>query len=277
MIDRASDQSNAGAIDPGLQPENNERTAAVTPPAFDYSQLPEADREPVRATAQRIHDAVGEALHTVGSELRSVKSRLGHGQWGAWLRAEFRWSASQALNLMRAAELVGKNANFAVLQPSVAYLLAAPSTPEEARNEIAARLESGETGKDISVKAVKETIAKAQERSPPQPRPLRVQVVEKLTRYPITIKPAPPKPEPKTEPAPASPPQNPSRVAPEAMDEARQDFGRSYLAEKQEPDEENGPRRALALLRAVYKEDFAGLIELAKTAWPELAERLALH
>jgi hypothetical protein len=262
MIDRASDQSNAGAIDPGLQPENNERTAAVTPPAFDYSQLPEADREPVRATAQRIHDAVGEARHTVGSELRSVKSRLGHGQWGAWLRAEFRWSASQALNLMRAAELVGKNANFAVLQPSVAYLLAAPSTPEEARNEIDARLESGETGKDISVKAVKETIAKAQERSPPQPRPLRVQVVEKLTEYPIKIKPAALKPTLKTEPA-AEPP-DPLADVPVRFRPAVRDYG-------------DRERRALELLRDAYKDDFASFINLAKTVWLELAGRLALH
>ena len=65
-----------------------------------------------------------------------MKARLGHGKFGEWLQAEFEWSLSAATKFMQVGERF-KNVNFTNLSvaPSALYLLAAPSTPEEAREE----------------------------------------------------------------------------------------------------------------------------------------------
>jgi hypothetical protein len=77
-----------------------------------------------------VADVVG-----IGQDLSEVKQRLDHGHWLPWLQAEFGWAARTAQGFMRVHQ-VFKSAKFSHLAPvdvSALYLLAAPSTPETAR------------------------------------------------------------------------------------------------------------------------------------------------
>lgn len=91
----------------------------------------------MRRTAQDIVE--------IGQKLIEVKDRLEYGCFSAWLQFEFEWSRSAAYKFMQVAERFGC-VNFTQLQvaPSALYLLAAPSTPESARNEILERATQGE-------------------------------------------------------------------------------------------------------------------------------------
>jgi hypothetical protein len=74
----------------------------------------------------------------IGCRLAACKAELGHGNWLPWLDREFGWSDRTALNFMRVYEMVTKSEKFSDLSLPVSslYLLAAPSTPEEARQAV---------------------------------------------------------------------------------------------------------------------------------------------
>lgn len=80
----------------------------------------------------------------IGQKLIEVKARLGHGHFGDWLRAEFEWHQNTATNFMRVAEKFTNFVNVDQIAPSALYLLAAPSTPNSARDEALAQAEAGE-------------------------------------------------------------------------------------------------------------------------------------
>jgi Protein of unknown function (DUF3102) len=81
----------------------------------------------------------------IGGRLSECKKLLPHGSWLPWLEREFRWGERTARNFISAFEL-SKSANIADLAIGVSsvYLLAAPSTPEQARVEVLRRAEAGE-------------------------------------------------------------------------------------------------------------------------------------
>ncbi len=81
----------------------------------------------------------------IGQKLIEVKARLPYGRFGGWLRAEFEWGIHTARNFMRVAEEFGDKEKISLFAPSALYLLAAPSTPEQARSEALERAEAGET------------------------------------------------------------------------------------------------------------------------------------
>jgi hypothetical protein len=96
----------------------------------------------------------------IGRRLTKCKGIVGHGNWEIFLAQELGWSDRTALNFMRVFDLAeAKSENFSVLNLPVSslYLLAAPSTPKEARTEIIQRAEAGEK---VSGAEVKETIAR---------------------------------------------------------------------------------------------------------------------
>jgi chromosome segregation ATPase len=63
----------------------------------------------------------------------------------AWLKAEFNLSEGTAYNMMQAAENLGDRfVTITNIGPSALYALAAPSTPEEVRQEIESRAAAGE-------------------------------------------------------------------------------------------------------------------------------------
>jgi hypothetical protein len=124
-----------------------EMTAVEVFQQFDYSALELEQRVVVQQRTSEIKGLINRnAQNTIeiGQKLIEVKARLGHGQWGQWLKAEFDWSQDTAKRLMHVAKTFDQNPQFAEFDPSALYLLSAPSTPEEARHEAIALAESGE-------------------------------------------------------------------------------------------------------------------------------------
>lgn len=94
----------------------------------------------------------------IGCRLTDAKNIAGHGNWLPWLDREFGWKEQTARNFMRAYELSLKSPKFAdlALPLSGLYLLAAPSTPPEAHDEIIERAEAVEALPVAEVKRVVE-------------------------------------------------------------------------------------------------------------------------
>ena len=93
----------------------------------------------------------------IGQRLSECKRILGHGNWLPWITREFRWSERTARNFISAFEFAqSKSASFADLAIDVSsvYLLAAPSTPEQARAEVLRRAEAGEVLPHVEVKHI---------------------------------------------------------------------------------------------------------------------------
>src|SRR5689334_10003005 len=117
---------------------------------FDYAALDQEAAEHVKAAAVRIQDKVARSLQNIieiGAELASAKALLGHGLFGDWLRAEFGWSERTARTFLSVAEHFGPRSALLAdlaIQPTAAYLLAAPSVPEAARETAFRRAEAGE-------------------------------------------------------------------------------------------------------------------------------------
>jgi hypothetical protein len=111
--------------------------------------------EVIRVLGRRVKGDVIE----IGRRLTICKTLCGHGGWLPWLKREFGWSADTALRFMQVADFT-ENRNLRDLEIPVSglYHLAAPSTPEAARDEVIERSEAGER---LTSAQVKETIAKA--------------------------------------------------------------------------------------------------------------------
>jgi hypothetical protein len=112
-----------------------------------------------------------ENIIEIGSELVAVKKALPHGQFGKWLDVEFGWSERTVRNFMDVSQRFGKSANFADLpiQPSAAYLLAAPSVPDEAWRSA---IEMAFEGEQITTKMARKIVAKARKRKTKTAKPV---------------------------------------------------------------------------------------------------------
>jgi hypothetical protein len=106
----------------------------------------------------------------IGQRLKLCKKICGHGNWLPWLEREFGWSADTAERFMRLAALQYQIPHIAEFRVSVSalYLLAAPSTPRETRDEIINRAEAGEP---ISTTTIKQAIANRRKPPPPTKDP----------------------------------------------------------------------------------------------------------
>jgi hypothetical protein len=122
-------------------PENAPAGSVEAAAAADQQSLAH-HAEVIRSLGKRV---VGDIIE-IGRRLIEAKKIAGHGYWRSWLKREFSWKETTALNFMRVHEL-SKSANFVDLRLPVSslYLLAAPSTPHEAREDVIERAESGET------------------------------------------------------------------------------------------------------------------------------------
>jgi hypothetical protein len=132
---------------------------------FNYDLLESKLADKVRTAADRIRERVKktvEGIIEVGNDLMAVKEALPHGQFLPWLKAEFGWSERSAQNFMSVAERF-KSAKIADLpiQPSAAYVLAAPSVPDEAREKA---VEKAEAGEEITFAAAREIVAEARKK-----------------------------------------------------------------------------------------------------------------
>lgn len=136
---------------------------------FNYDLLETKLADKVRSAADRIRERVKKTVEDiieVGNDLLAVKEALPHGQFLPWLKAEFGWSERSAQNFMSVAEQF-KSAKIADLpiQPSAAYLLAAPSVPDEAREKA---VEKAEAGEEITFAAAREIVAEARKKKRPR-------------------------------------------------------------------------------------------------------------
>jgi hypothetical protein len=128
---------------------------------FDYTPLAAETAQQVQAAAQRIRQLVQRTLEdliAVGNSLLAVKQTLPYGSFGPWLRAEFGWTERTARNFMTVAQRFGPKTEIISdlqIEPTAAYLLAAPSVPEEAS---VAALRRAENGERITISVAKEIL-----------------------------------------------------------------------------------------------------------------------
>lgn len=108
---------------------------------FDYASLTSEDRIVIKQKTEEIKVLMrrtAQDVFDIGGKLLEIKDRLGHGKFGAWLKAEFGWSDRTAQNFMLVHSKF-KSANisdfsYLNISPSALYVLAA-DIPEEARSE----------------------------------------------------------------------------------------------------------------------------------------------
>jgi hypothetical protein len=103
----------------------------------------------------------------IGGELSAVKQRLEHGQFLRWVIEECELAPRHAQLMMRATQWAeGRDEIVSHLEPTTLYLLAAPSTPKTARQEVLALLEEGQRP---APQVVKDLIRAAKQRMPDEP------------------------------------------------------------------------------------------------------------
>lgn len=156
---------------------------------FNYDLLETKLADKLRNAADRIRERVKKTVEDiieVGNDLLAVKEALPHGQFLPWIKAEFGWSERTAQNFMSVAEQF-KSAKIADLpiQPSAAYLLAAPSVPDEARQKA---VEKAEAGEEITFAEAKEIVAEARKKKRPRKKAIPAEklagrLVAVLERY----------------------------------------------------------------------------------------------
>lgn len=116
---------------------------------FQYDQLEQSDRDFVQGRTAEIKVLVkrtAQDIIEIGLKLIEVKGRLQHGMFGKWLDSEFGWTDRTALNFMRVANrFKSEIISDLKISPTVLYFLAAPSTPDEVREEAIDRATQGET------------------------------------------------------------------------------------------------------------------------------------
>ena len=151
-----------------------DRTALRSRLRWDYAQVAPVDRKAVEdaavdilANGQRVQQVMQQSSVAIGERLLVVKRLLEHGQFSDWCDTEFGMSQRTAQNLMNIGRTFdGTSAEISFLTDSVLALLAAPSTPEPARQQ--AIDEAQAAGKSPSVQRTKEIIA---EHKPQPARP----------------------------------------------------------------------------------------------------------
>lgn len=116
---------------------------------FDYAALNREARIVVLQRTCEIKNLLrrtAQDIIEIGQKLVDVKQQLGHGNFRNWLKAEFDLSLSAATKFMQVYEQF-KNVNFTQLNVAISalYLLAAPSTSSNARQEALARANEGES------------------------------------------------------------------------------------------------------------------------------------
>lgn len=143
-------------------------TSNITP--FNYQGLSAETEAFVRETTieiRKLAQRSAQDIRDIGLKLIQVKTRLGHGRFGRWLQDEFGWTERTAQNFMRVADRF-KSEMFADLNvaPTALYMLAAPSTPKTAVDEVKKRSKNGR----VTTSEV-EGIVKAHKRvvTPPAP------------------------------------------------------------------------------------------------------------
>lgn len=125
---------------------------------FDYATLDAETRIVVQQRTGEIKSLLRRTateIIDIGQKLSEVKQQLGHGNFRNWLKSEFDWGIWTATKFMQVAERF-ECVKFTHLDivVSALYLLASPSTPEEARGEALERASLGENITHAKAKAI---------------------------------------------------------------------------------------------------------------------------
>lgn len=128
-----------------FEPENSSPFETLV---FDYKALDSETRIVVQQRTNEIKSLMrrtSQDIIEIGEKLIEVKERLEHGRFESWVKTEFEWALRTANRFISVAKNF-KSANLADLPiaPSALYELAAPSTPEEVRQEVVKRAQRGE-------------------------------------------------------------------------------------------------------------------------------------
>jgi hypothetical protein len=99
------------------------------PVSFDYGSLDPAHANEAREAAAHIRARLQQSQIEPGADLIKIKDMIGHGKFGAWVKAEFNFTERTAENFMNAARLAQEYEIISDLPPTMVYLLAAPSAP----------------------------------------------------------------------------------------------------------------------------------------------------
>lgn len=157
---------------------------------YDYAAVPALHRKAVEDAAIDIlanGQRMKESAVVVGERLLDVKQRLDHGQFSDWCSVEFDMSQRIAQHMMNVARQFGdKSETVSFLTDSVLYLLAAPSTPEAAREAVIEQVKA--TGQAPTRAAVKAVIDQHKPTRPePQPTRTYASGLPKLEIPPLTV------------------------------------------------------------------------------------------
>ena len=138
---------------------------------FDYEILDSQQRLVIQQRTGEIKERLrrsAQDIWEIGQKLADVRSRLKHGQFETWLKAEFGWSRRTAYNFIKVYETLAERANFAQIDiaTSALYLLAAPSTPQNVREEFIQRAHEGQT---ITHKSIRQVIESEKSKSASAP------------------------------------------------------------------------------------------------------------
>lgn len=146
-------------------------------PSFDYAELPPEYAEFARSIATRFRNWANSSTvegMKIGLSLIEIKSRLDHGQFGTWLRAEFPGHERTAQRLMQTAKVFGdKYDTVSDLPPATLYELSAPSTPAELRVEVIEHLEAGSQIDPVGIRARIQEARKSLKRSKAQKQAIK--------------------------------------------------------------------------------------------------------
>ena len=142
----------------------------VSKQSFEYEHLDQRTQTIVWQRTSEIQELMrltAENIISIGQKLTEVKEKLGHGSFQNWLRSEFEWSEQTARQFMQvyrwSKTIKNKNFVFSQLATSALYLLAAPSTPQEARDEVLSSIGGGEK---ISYSCVRTIVNRYKKLSP---------------------------------------------------------------------------------------------------------------
>jgi hypothetical protein len=158
----------------------------------------ELDEERFLARAEKYIRAAstkaGEAIVKIGFELTLVKAKVGHGKYETFVRDRLGWSPDTALRFTRVFELA-KSRNVRdftglTIDASSLYLIAAPGTPEAAREEV---LERAATAKGITHTETKQVVADHKAASPKPAAPKPAPAAPPPTAPPPAAAPTPPR------------------------------------------------------------------------------------
>jgi predicted transcriptional regulator len=122
---------------------------------FDWQALEPDIRRHVQDATEHLHALerrTSASIIEIGQTLIDVKARLGHGEFGPWLDAEFSWTDRTARNFMRVAEAFGgKSEILSEVAPTALIALASGNVLAEIREEFIAKAEAGQrvTHKDV--------------------------------------------------------------------------------------------------------------------------------